>query len=286
MNYRHAYHAGNFADVLKHAVLALVIDRLKQKPTPFRVIDTHAGVGVYDLGGEAAQKTGEWRDGIGRLLGPGAAAIPAEVAPMLAPYLDAVKAFNPSGALTTYPGSPAIVRHLLRTSDRLIVNELHPDDHAVLARHFARDRQTKVLSLDGWVALKATLPPKERRGVVLIDPPFEEAGEFERLEVGLVEAVRRFATGVYLLWYPIKDEKPISRFHRRLTALGLPKLMSMDLLIRAPRNPEELNGCGLILLNTPYPVADWLAAVGRTLAAVLARGPGAKCNLQWLGPDT
>lgn len=286
MNYRHAFHAGNFADVLKHAVLALAIERLKHKPAPFRVIDTHAGIGVYDLEADEAQRTGEWREGIGRLLGSEAVAIPHAVAPLLAPYLDAVRAFNPGSALDCYPGSPAIARHLLRRDDRMIVNELHPDDSAALSRHFARDKQTKVLSLDGWIALKSVLPPPERRGVILIDPPFEEAGELQRLESGLVEAVRRFATGVYLLWYPIKDTKPIDRFHRRLKDLALPKMMCADLLIRAARNPDVLNGCGLVILNPPYPLHEELAVLGEFLATTLARGPGARFEVQWMSTDT
>lgn len=286
MNYRHAYHAGNFADVLKHAVLALAIERLKLKPAPFRVIDTHAGVGLYDLTANPAQKTGEWRDGIGRLIGPDAVPIPQEIAPLLAPYLDAVRACNPAGGLEVYPGSPVLARHLLRRNDRLIVNELHPDDGAELAEHFARDRQTKVLTMDGWTALKAMLPPKERRGLVLIDPPFEESGDLHRLEAGLVEAVKRFATGVYLLWYPIKDEKPIARFHRRLAALGIAKMLRIDLLVRAARNPFELNGCGLVVLNPPYPMADGLPLLGEFLAQQLAVGSGARCDVDWLTADT
>src|SRR3990170_5575144 len=163
MNYRHAYHAGNFADVLKHAVLALVIEHLKRKPAPFRVIDTHAGVGLYDLSGAEAATTGEWRDGIGRLFG---AALAKPVAELLAPYFSVVRQENPSGRLERYPGSPLIARRLLRRGDRLIANELHPEDGDSLRRLFAGDPQTKVLALDGWVALKALLPPKERRGVV------------------------------------------------------------------------------------------------------------------------
>lgn len=282
MNYRHAYHAGNFADVLKHAVLAMAIERLKQKPAPFRIIDTHAGLGLYDLASEAAQKTEEWREGIGRLAGPDAVSPPADVAEMLAPYLDAVRAFNPGGLLEQYPGSPVLARHLLRTGDSLIANELHPQDSALLARHFARDRQTKVLALDGWMALKAMLPPKERRGLVLIDPPFEEAGELQRLESGLQEAVRRFATGVYMLWYPIKDEKQVARFHRRLAETGIAKLLRIDLLVRAARDPELLNGCGLVVLNPPYSLSAKLPVLGQYLAETLARGRGARCEVEWL----
>src|SRR5690606_4824480 len=182
MNYRHAYHAGNFADVMKHAVLARIVEYLKRKDKAFRVIDTHAGTGMYDLSSEEAQKTGEWRGGIGTLLN---AQLPGDAAALLKPYLDAVRAANPDGAVTRYPGSPAIARHLLRRQDRLTAIELHPADAAALKRHFAGDFQTRVIELDGWLALGAHLPPKEKRGLVLVDPPFEERDEFGRIVEGL-----------------------------------------------------------------------------------------------------
>jgi 23S rRNA (adenine2030-N6)-methyltransferase len=169
MNYRHAFHAGNFADVVKHAVLAALVERLKQKETAFRVIDTHAGAGFYDLTGDAASRTGEWHNGIGRLYNQ---ALEAPVADLLAPYLDAVRAANDGGLLRRYPGSPWIVRHLLRRQDRLTLTELHPEQATALAGFFAGDRQVKVIALDGWLALGSFVPPKERRGLVLVDPPY------------------------------------------------------------------------------------------------------------------
>ena len=199
MNYRHAYHAGNFADVLKHAVLALVIEHAKLKPAPFRVLDTHAGIGRYDLTTAEAAKTGEWRQGIARLIGPDARPIPDTQAGLLAPFLDVVRGENPLGELRFYPGSPLIARRLLRPDDRLIATELHPEDCAELRRRFARDKQTRIVELDGWLALKAFLPPKERRGVILIDPPYEARDELQRVTDGLAAAVRRFRGGTYLL---------------------------------------------------------------------------------------
>lgn len=278
MNYRHAFHAGNFADVLKHAILSLVIEHLKQKPAAFRVIDTHAGTGVYDLSGSEAQRTGEWQTGIGRLLGGD---LPDEIDDILRPYLDTVRAENQGNdpqspsALIRYPGSPAIARRLLRRGDQLVANELHPGDTAALARHFAGDPQTKVLALDGWVALKALLPPKERRGLVLVDPPFEEPGEFHRLVDGLKEAQRRFETGTYLLWYPIKDPKRTRSFLGKLADLGFPKLAVAELLIRKPVNPELLNGSGLAILNPPFTLAKKLDVLLPFLARRLGPGPGA-----------
>ena len=222
MNYRHIYHAGNFADVLKHAVLARLIVYLQQKDKAFRLLDTHAGIGLYDLSSEEAQKTGEWREGIGKLLD---ADLPAPIATILAPYLDAVRSLNPEGEITLYPGSPKLARMLFRPQDRLSAMELHPDDSRRLARLFEGDYQVRVTELDGWLALGAHLPPKEKRGIVLVDPPFEEEGEYDRLIDGLARAWRRFPGGVYCLWYPIKKGAPIADFHEGLKALDIPKML-------------------------------------------------------------
>jgi 23S rRNA (adenine2030-N6)-methyltransferase len=272
MNYRHAYHAGNFADVLKHLMLALVIEHLKLKPAPFRVIDTHAGVGRYDLAGWEAGKTGEWMGGIGRLL---AEPLPPAVAGLMAPYLEAVAAENSDGRLARYPGSPLIARHLLRPGDVLVVNELHPDDHAALAGLFYRDQQVKVLNLDGWTALKSLLPPKERRGVILVDPPFEEAGELDRLVAGLKDAHRRFATGTVILWYPVKSLRPIDHFHRALAGLGLEKVLVTELFLRPPQDPERLTGTGLVVFNPPFTLADRLRTALPVLTASMSAAPNA-----------
>ncbi len=280
MNYRHAFHAGNFADVLKHAVLALVIEHLKLKPAPFRVIDTHAGIGLYDLGAEAALKTGEWRGGIGRVID---ADLPADAAAVLAPYLAVVREVNGPGALTRYPGSPLLARRLMRPSDRLVVNELHPEDHAELAALFSRDAETKVLLLDGWTALKSLLPPRERRSVVLVDPAFEEEGELDRLVEGLHEAVRRFATGTFLLWYPIKDVSAVTAFRRKIAALALPKVLAVELMIRGAEDAQRLNGAGLIVVNAPYTLEAKLKVLLPPLVRLLAQGEGARFLVQDLG---
>jgi 23S rRNA (adenine2030-N6)-methyltransferase len=282
MNYRHAYHAGNFADVLKHAVLALVIEHLKLKPAPFRVIDTHAGLGIYDLGSEAATKTGEWRDGIGRIE---RAELPPEAAAALAPYLGVVRALNAEGPLARYPGSPLLARRLMREDDRLVVNELHPEDRAALTRLSARDPQTKVLALDGFTALKSLLPPKERRGVVLVDPAYEVPGELERLLQGLKDVARRFATGTILLWYPIKDLRQIAAFHQRIAELGFAKAMAVELMVRKPDDPTRLNGAGLIVVNAPFTLWAKLEAVLPELARLLAQGEGACFRLEELGRE-
>ena len=276
MNYRHAYHAGNYADVLKHAVLSLVIEHLKRKDAPFRVIDTHAGIGTYDLGSVEAGKTGEWEAGIGRLMGPGAAPVPNDAAAVLAPYLAVVREMNPPDAApAAYPGSPEIARRLIRRGDALILNELHPADFAALAAQFAGDAQVKILNLDAWVAVKSLLPPKERRGLVLIDPPYEEKDEFAQVARALAEALKRFATGTFLLWYPVKDLPPVEAFFDSLAALGITKSLRIELHTRAPETPARLNGCGLLTINPPYMLEAQMRTLLPFLAARLANGPGA-----------
>lgn len=281
MNYRHAYHAGNFADVVKHAVLALIVEHLKHKPAPFRIIDTHAGIGVYNLEGIEAQKTSEWRDGIGRLL---IATPPPMVAEILASYLSVVRAVNEEAGerLSLYPGSPLIARRLLREGDWLVVNEAHAEDCETLRELFHRDKQTKVLALDGWTALKSLLPPKERRGLVLVDPPFEEPGEFERMVEGIREAARRFATGTLMMWHPIKDTKAVERFRRHVVELGVPKVLSVELLVRPARTTTEFVGSGLVILNPPFTLPEKLNVLMPWLVAVLGRGAGASFSSRWL----
>ncbi len=256
MNYRHAYHAGNFADVLKHIVLMRCLVHLRRKEAPFRVIDTHAGGGRTRLDQAAATATGEWQQGIAKLFGPAAPPLPPDVAELLAPYLDALRAENPDGGLKVYPGSPVLARAMLRAGDTLIANDLHPEDAATLRALFGKDRACKVLAGDGYLALKAALPPKERRGLVLIDPPFEVPGELVRMTDALTEGLARFQTGTYLLWYPIKDEKPIARFHRGVSeaasAARVEAPLKIELLLRPARNPLILNGCGLVVVNPPF----------------------------------
>jgi 23S rRNA (adenine2030-N6)-methyltransferase len=228
MNYRHAYHAGNFADVFKHAVLCRVLAHLRAKPAAFRVIDTHAGAGLYDLAGPEASRSGEWRQGIARLLD---ASIAPDIRMLLAPYLDAVKALNAGGRLTIYPGSPALVRAWLRAQDRLVACELEPNTAAVLTRNLRGDRRVRVVAIDGWTALTAYVPPKERRGLVLVDPPFEQPDEFTRLADRLALAHRKWATGLYVLWYPIKDRRACESFGRQLARSSIGKILRAELLI-------------------------------------------------------
>jgi len=281
MNYRHAFHAGNFADVLKHVVLTRILIHLRAKPAPFRVIDIHAGAGRYDLTGKEAARSGEWRDGIGRLAG---ASIAAPARALLAPYLDAIAACNPAGRLTSYLGSPSLVRALLRGQDRLIACELEPSA-AALARHLAGDRRSKAIAIDGWSALKAYVPPKERRGLVLIDPAYEDAGDFARLPAALAAAHRKWASGTYLVWYPIKDRTAPDALARRLRNSAMRKILRAELSVTA-REPSRLAACGLIAINPPWTLADELAILLPELAAVLSPAPGGAHRLDWLAGES
>ena len=258
MNYRHAYHAGNFADVVKHVVLTRLLEYLKQKDKAFRVIDTHAGIGRYDLSSVEAQKTGEWQGGIGRLID---ASFDASAAALLAPYLEAVRSINPDGGVKRYPGSPLIARHLMRKQDRLSAIELHPKDAARLRTEFGGDFQTRVMELDGWLALGAHLPPKEKRGLVLIDPPFEEEGEFDRLVDGLERAHKRWPGGIYALWYPIKDRRAIIAFRKALRQSGIPKLLDIEFEIRPSSTEPSLDGSGMVVVNPPFTLEGELRTV-------------------------
>lgn len=285
MNYRHSYHAGNFADVLKHAVLVLCLDHLRQKRTPFRVVDTHAGIALHDLGGREAEKTGEWRSGIGRLWSENAGAIPGGLKELVGPYLEIVRSENPDGRLKRYPGSSLITAGMLRDGDRLVACELHPEDAASLAEAFRRDRRVKVMALDGWTGLKSLLPPKERRGLVLIDPPYELPGEIHRLAPALAEALTRFATGTYVIWYPIKDPLEVDRALAAVAALKVAKLLQVEMLIRAPRDATRLNGSGLLICNPPHTLEGRLAAGLDALTEHLADGEGARWRLRWLARE-
>jgi 23S rRNA (adenine2030-N6)-methyltransferase len=275
MNYRHAFHAGSFADVVKHSILALLIERLKAKDTAFRIIDTHAGVGVYDLTADQASRTGEWLAGIGRIWGtPPQPALGA----LLAPYLAAVAAANgaPEPApLTRYPGSPWIARHLFRRKDRLTAVELHPEDAAALETLFAGDIQVRTIALDGWLALGAFVPPKERRGLVLVDPPFEKRDDFDTMLAAFSEAHRKWPTGAYALWYPVKDLAAVDRFRLGLARSGIRRLLRAELNVRDRDTATTFNGAGLVICNPPWQFAGTLHDLLAGLVPILAAAPGA-----------
>src|SRR4051812_12141589 len=226
MNYRHAFHAGNFADVVKHATLARILVHLRDKERGFRVIDTHAGAGLYDLASQEASRTGEWREGIGQLM---EARLSPNVEALVAPYLAAVAAANAGTELRRYPGSPLIALTLMRPQDRLVACELEPGAAAALAANLRHDARARTVPIDGWMALNAYVPPKERRGVVVVDPPYEDKNEFMRLADAVAAAHRKWATGVFLLWYPIKDRAGPDRLAGALRRSGVGKILRAEL---------------------------------------------------------
>lgn len=282
MNYRHAFHAGSFADVFKHAVLGRILHYLRDKPSAFRVIDTHAGAGLYDLTGPEAKRGGEWHDGIERLM---AAQLAAPVKALLAPYLDVVAALNESGRLKTYPGSPAIARAWLRPQDRLIACEIEPKAESALRRNLRGDPRIKTMDIDGWTALSAYVPPPERRGLVLVDPPFEQDADFHRLSHGLQEAHRKWATGIYALWYPVKGRTEPDALAKRLRRLGVAKILRAELIVAPVSDPTRLNGSGLILVNPPWTLEGELSTLLPLLARILGRDGHGFYKLDWLAGE-
>jgi 23S rRNA (adenine2030-N6)-methyltransferase len=278
MNYRHAFHAGNFADVFKHIVLTLLLKSLHRKDTPFCYLDTHAGAGRYDLTSEAAQKTGEYRDGIQRLwdINP---------SPEQADYLAAVRASNADGALHYYPGSPAIARYFLRPQDRMVLLELQKDEFSLLQARFAGDRQVVIQQQDGYSGLKAYLPPSEKRGLVLIDPPYESDREYEQIAAGLKVAHDRWSSGIYALWYPVKARPPIDRFHRTLAATGIRKMLLAEFAPSPEDSGFRLNGCGLVVVNPPWKLEDTLHRILPQLLDLLRQHPAARTGVSWLVPE-
>lgn len=274
MNYRHAYHAGNLGDVLKHAVLARLIIYLQRKDKGFRLIDTHAGIGRYDLRSEETSKTGEWLDGVAKVL---AQDPPADIQRLLAPWLDVVRSLNEADkdALAIYPGSPDLARALLRPQDRLTLTELHPQDYQTLAALFAGDHQVKVVHLDGWLAMNSFLPPKEKRGLVLIDPAFEKTDEFQTMGERLAKAWRKWPGGTYALWYPLKDRAAIRRFHQGLGENGIRDAIALELSAGKSTVDGRMRGSGMVIVNPPFTLWSELETMLPWLCKVLAQGPDA-----------
>lgn len=282
MNYRHAFHAGNFADVLKHAVLARILAYLARKDAGYRVIDSHAGIGLYDLAGDEALRTGEWQGGVGRIR---AARLSPALGDWLAPWLAALRTVNGGDDLLIYPGSPAIATALGRLQDRYHFNELHPEDAATLAALYAGDRRVRLSSEDGYITVRAQLPPHERRGVVVIDPPFEEAGEFDRLARAVQDAHKRFATGCLMIWYPIKDIAAVDAFLKEAAKVGYPRLIAIEQWIREPGGDGPLSGAGVLVANPPYTLADETEAILPELTRLLAEDGGAGGRVLRLAED-
>ncbi len=277
--YRHQFHAGNFADVFKHTLLAQLVHWLAGKDKPFFCLDTHAGIGRYDLMHAWAQKNAEYKTGIALVWARN------DAPPELAPYLDAVRAENTDGKLRYYPGSPRIVRRFVRAGDRMALTELNKKDYESLANLFVDDRQTQVRLMDGYQALKAFLPPAERRGLVFIDSSFDRAQEFKRLTQGFAEAYKKFATGVYALWYPLMEPLAMRAFERGVAATGIRKILQLEIAVRAVGWSGNVRGCGMLVANPPFGFEAAARAVLAWLWPVLAPdGEGAQ-RVRWLAGE-
>jgi 23S rRNA (adenine2030-N6)-methyltransferase len=282
MNYRHAFHAGGFADVIKHIVLVRMLTYLQDKQAAFRVIDTHAGAGVYDLASDEARRGGEWLTGIARIM---QARFSETTAPLLKPYLDIVRAFNPQAQLKAYPGSPLIARALLRPQDRMTACEVEPKARKRLIEALRRDTQARVVDLDGWMALPAFVPPKERRGLVLIDPSFEQKNEFERLAAGFAEAFAKWPTGSYLLWYPVKSRRATDALARDVAAAvgagpSPGKCLRLEFSVAPQQAGAALASAGLLMVNPPYTLAGELKAILPELEKPLGQGGAGRFRLE------
>jgi 23S rRNA (adenine2030-N6)-methyltransferase len=288
MNYRHVYHAGNHADVLKHIVMLRAFLHLQKKDKPFLFLDAHAGTGLYALWGDEALKTLEWQDGVGRFYDPSGKAVPltAEAEALIAPWRRVIASVNATGQpLSHYPGSPGFALDVLRQNDRVVLNELHPDDHGKLADFAARDRRVMLVEGDAAIAVKAHLPPPERRGFILIDPPYEREDEARRAVQMLRDGQRRFATGAFALWYPVTGDGLSEVIAQEAQSLAIPKTLKIELLVRNAVPEGGLAGSGLILINPPWPLADELAVLGPALCERLRQSDGAAWTLEWLGAD-
>lgn len=280
LSYRHIYHAGNFADVFKHVVLVQLLRALQRKEAPLFVLDTHAGIGRYDLAADEALKNREFAAGVQRAFGC------ADPPPAVADYLDLVRAENADDdALRHYPGSPRLIRALLRPQDRMALTELHPADFAALKALFAGDRQVAVHRQDAYQGLKAFLPPRERRGLVLIDPPYELKDEYARVAAALQAAHARWPSGVYAVWYPILSRSLVTRFHQAVAATGIRRILCAELRIGADTGRSVFVGSGLLIVNPPWPLQDEFApSLGWLRRCLDPQARGGE-RLDWLIPE-
>ena len=283
MNYRHAFHAGNFADVLKHVVLMMLVEQLKKKTAPFLFLDTHAGRGTYDLSESQAQRSGEYRSGIGRLLDAREASLPAEIAAYVRLVRDA--AGKGHSAITAYPGSPVIVARLKRATDRMVLVEKLPKEADALRAALGRQRLVSVVEGDGYAALKAHLPPRENRGLVLIDPTYESDLEFDHVLAGLELAHERWPTGTFCIWYPLTDRAGPVRFHRGLERSGIHKVLDVSLRVLPPDAKVGMSGAGLTIVNPPWQLDDRLRELLPELHQLLSPDGQGGSSVAWLVPE-
>ncbi|NIY48933.1 23S rRNA (adenine(2030)-N(6))-methyltransferase RlmJ [Cedecea colo] len=279
LSYRHSFHAGNHADVLKHTVQSLIVESLKEKEKPFLYLDTHAGAGRYKLSGEHAERTGEYLEGIARIWQQDD--LPEE----LEPYIRAVKAYNQSGQLRYYPGSPLIARHLLREQDSLQLTELHPSDFPLLRSEFQKDNRARVERADGYIQLKSKLPPVSRRGLILIDPPYEIKTDYQDVVQGINEGYKRFATGTYALWYPVVMRQQIKRMIRELEETGIRRILQIELAVLPDSDRRGMTASGMIVINPPWKLEQQMTNVLPWLHKTLVPAGTGSTTLSWIVPE-
>ncbi|ENM5935048.1 23S rRNA (adenine(2030)-N(6))-methyltransferase RlmJ [Vibrio mimicus] len=278
LSYRHSFHAGNHADVLKHIVQSLILNSLQQKEKPFVYHDTHSGVGRYDLTHEWSEKTGEYKQGIARVWQQDK--IPAE----LDSYLDAIRQLNQGETLRYYPGSPRVARAHLREQDRMVLTELHPSDYPLLEQEFHRDRQVSIYKEDGFARLKASLPPQERRGLVLIDPPYELAKEYRDVVQAIAQSYKRWATGIYAIWYPVVNRCDIDDMLEGLQGLGIRKILQIELGVSPDTNERGMTASGMIVVNPPWTLENQMQSILPFLKQAIAPATG-HYKIEWVVPE-
>lgn len=279
LSYRHSFHAGNHADVLKHTVQSLIIESLKEKEKPFLYLDTHSGAGRYQLTGEHAEKTGEYLEGIARIWEQ--ADLPEE----LTPYMNIVRQLNDNGRLRYYPGSPLLAKYLLREYDKLVLTELHSSDYPLLRTEFSRDSRAQVSKEDGYQQLKSKLPPHSRRGFVLMDPPYEMKSDYEAVVKGVVEGYKRFATGTYAIWYPVVLRQQIKRMVNQLEATGIRKILQIELAVRPDSDQRGMTASGMIVINPPWKLEQQMKNVLPWLHKTLVPEGTGHTLVEWIVPE-
>lgn len=279
LSYRHSFHAGNHADVIKHTVLSLIIEALKEKEKPFFYLDTHAGAGCYQLSAEHAEQTGEFTEGIARLWQRN------DLPPLLQPYLSAVKKLNPATGLRYYPGSPLIASHLLRDNDKLQFSELHPSDYSLLRNAFSKDPRIRTEKADGFQQIKSKLPPLSRRGLILIDPSYEVKSDYQRVVNVLLDGYKRFATGVFALWYPVVIRQHIRRLCRQLQETGIRHILQIELAVRPDSDQRGMTASGMLVINPPWKLEQQMQALLPWLHQTLVPSECGHTFTRWLVPE-
>jgi 23S rRNA (adenine2030-N6)-methyltransferase len=279
LSYRHSYHAGNHADVLKHIVLTLCINALKEKEKPFLYLDTHSGAGRYLLQSEHAEKTGEFLSGINLIWQQ------SEIPELLNTYLSVLKRYNPFDDLKYYLGSPLIAKQLLREQDKINLTELHPTDYPLLRQEFSKDKRTKVLREDGFAQLKSKLPPESRRGIILIDPSYEIKDDYQKIPKALFEAYKRFATGIYLIWYPVVSRTQTQKMISEIINSGIKRISQFEFAIKPDNNQKGMTASGMLVINPPWKLHEQMQTIMPWLKSILDKDKTGNYLIKELVPE-